>query len=165
MSNLRPFKLISVALLEPLKYTCFIKKTTKSVEKSHRQKFRINIIYPEIYLLVLSQQHICHLLKSKLGQDKSLINNLYFKKKSRSKSDNWFKSYRVLSESRAIFPTVFSFSSSASNFSKPKNSLHRSCLNNLNLKKDHQNRKSLQKVIEFQQGKVLDKVKFSHCVS
>jgi hypothetical protein len=33
MGNLRPFKLFSVALLEPLKYAYFIEKSTKSVEK------------------------------------------------------------------------------------------------------------------------------------
>jgi hypothetical protein len=33
MGNLRPFKLFSVALLEPLKYAYFTEKTTKSVEK------------------------------------------------------------------------------------------------------------------------------------
>ncbi len=32
--RMRPFKLFSVALLEPLKYAYFIEKTTKSVEKS-----------------------------------------------------------------------------------------------------------------------------------
>ncbi len=33
MGNLRPFKLITVALLKPLKYAYFIEKSTKSIEK------------------------------------------------------------------------------------------------------------------------------------